>query len=48
MFSNKDNFERKNISRRDFVKLIGAGSLFLGSSALGIPNDRKNIEVRQQ
>jgi hypothetical protein len=43
MFSNKDNFERKNISRRDFVKLMGAGSLFVGLGALGIPNIIKNI-----
>ena len=43
MFSSKDNFERKNISRRDFVKLMGAGSLFVGLGALGIPNMIKNI-----
>jgi hypothetical protein len=43
MFSNKDNFEKKNISRRDFMKLMGAGSLFVGLGALGIPNMIKNI-----
>ena len=43
MFSDKDNFEKKNISRRDFMKLIGAGSLFVGLGALGIPNIIKNI-----
>jgi pimeloyl-ACP methyl ester carboxylesterase len=36
MFSNK-------VSRRDFVKLMGAGSLFVGLGALGIPNIIKNI-----
>ena len=30
-------------SRRDFVKLMGAGSLFVGLNALGIPNIIKNI-----
>ena len=43
MFSCKDNFERKNTSRRDFVKLMGAGSLFVGLGALGISNILKNI-----
>ena len=47
MFSNKDNFEKKNISRRDFMKLMGAGSLFVGLGALGIPNMLKNIEKHQ-
>jgi hypothetical protein len=36
MFSNK-------VSRRDFVKLMGAGSLFVGLGALGIPDIIKNI-----
>jgi pimeloyl-ACP methyl ester carboxylesterase len=36
MFSDK-------VSRRDFVKLMGAGSLFVGLGALGIPNIIKNI-----
>jgi pimeloyl-ACP methyl ester carboxylesterase len=36
MFSDK-------VSRRDFVKLMGAGSLFVGLGALGIPDIIKNI-----
>ena len=44
MFSSKDDFEKKNISRRDFMKLLGAGSLFVGLGAIGIPNILKNIE----
>jgi pimeloyl-ACP methyl ester carboxylesterase len=38
VFSDKDNF-----SRRDFVKMMGAGSLFVGLGILGIPNIFKNI-----
>jgi pimeloyl-ACP methyl ester carboxylesterase len=45
MFSNKDDFENKNISRRDFMKLLGAGSLFVGLGAIGIPNVLKNIKA---
>ena len=45
MFSSKDDFEKKNISRRDFMKLLGAGSLFVGLGAIGIPNILKNIKA---
>ena len=45
MFSSKDDFEKKNISRRDFMKLLGAGSLFVGLGAIGIPNVLKNIKA---
>jgi pimeloyl-ACP methyl ester carboxylesterase len=34
-----------NFSRRDFMKLIGGGSLFLGLGALGIPNLLKTFEA---
>jgi pimeloyl-ACP methyl ester carboxylesterase len=44
MSSDQDDFGKKNISRRAFVKLIGAGSLFVGLGALGIPNVLKNIK----
>jgi pimeloyl-ACP methyl ester carboxylesterase len=35
----------KNISRRDFMKLLGAGSLFVGLGVIGIPNVLKNIKA---
>jgi hypothetical protein len=43
-----NNFGEKKIPRKDFLKIMGAGSLFLGLGALGIPNDLKNIEERQR
>ena len=39
-----DNFGRNIFSRKDFLKLIGAGSLFVGLGALGIPNVLNNIK----
>src|SRR5919106_3480863 len=39
-----DNFGKIDISRRDFMKLIGAGSLIVGLGASGIPNILKNIK----
>jgi pimeloyl-ACP methyl ester carboxylesterase len=39
-----DNFGKIDLSRRDFMKLIGAGSLFVGLGTLGIPNVLKNIK----
>ena len=43
MSENEENL-KKNISRRDFMKIMGAGSLFVGLGALGIPNIFKNIK----
>ena len=44
MFENHDIFGKIDISRRDFMKLIGAGSLFVGLGVSGIPNVLKNIK----
>jgi hypothetical protein len=38
-----NNFDEKKIPRKDFLKIMGAGSLFVGLGALGIPNIIKNI-----
>jgi pimeloyl-ACP methyl ester carboxylesterase len=43
MSDGKDSLKDKPISRRDFLKLMGVGSLFLGLGAFGIPNILKNI-----
>jgi hypothetical protein len=40
---NHGNFGHNIFSRKDFLKLIGAGSLFVGLGTLGIPNVLKNI-----
>jgi pimeloyl-ACP methyl ester carboxylesterase len=45
MFSSEDNFGKKNISRRDFMKLMGAGSLLVGLGVLGIPNVLKTLRA---
>ena len=42
MSTDQDNF-KKEISRKGFLKLMGAGSLFLGLGALGIPNVLKTF-----
>ena len=34
MFPNHDNFGHNIFSRKDFLKLVGAGSLFVGLGAL--------------
>src|SRR5918998_6350706 len=39
----QDSLKNKQISRRQFVKLMGAGSLFLGLGAFGISNVLNNI-----
>src|SRR5215207_6780608 len=44
MFSNFNNFYGKKIPRKDFLKLMGAGSLFVGLGAIGIPNVLNNIK----
>ena len=44
MSTDRDNSE-KNISRRDFMKLMGASSLFVGLGVLGIPNVLKNLKA---
>ena len=38
MSADQDNFGDRKIPRRDFLKLMGAGSLFFGLGALGISN----------
>ena len=43
MSDGKDSLKDKPISRREFLKLMGAGSLFLGLGVFGIPNILKNI-----
>ena len=43
MVENHDIIGKMHVSRRDFMKLIGAGSLFVGLGALGIPNVLNNI-----
>jgi hypothetical protein len=43
MVENRDIFG-KDVSRRDFMKLIGAGSLAVGLGALGIQNVLNNIK----
>src|SRR5918993_458540 len=43
MFDEQDGLKDNQISRREFVKLAGAGTLFLGLSAFGISNILKNI-----
>jgi hypothetical protein len=43
MSENNENLGKIEISRRDFMKLLGAGSLFVGLGAIGIPSILKNI-----
>ena len=43
MSDDQDSLKDKQFSRREFLKLLGAGSLFLGLGAFGIPNILKNI-----
>ena len=38
MSADEDNFDDRKIPRRDFLKLMGAGSLFFGLGALGVSN----------
>jgi hypothetical protein len=39
----QDSLKDKQISRRQFVELMGAGSLFFGLGVFGISNVLKNI-----
>ena len=48
MSDGKDSLKDKPISRREFLKLMGAGSLFLGLGVFGIPNILKTLEKHQQ
>ena len=49
MSDEQDSLKDNQISRREFMKLVGAGSLFLGLGAFGISNVLKNIrEVSAQ
>jgi pimeloyl-ACP methyl ester carboxylesterase len=43
MSDEQDSLKDNQISRREFVKLVGAGTLFLGLGAFGISNFLKNI-----
>jgi pimeloyl-ACP methyl ester carboxylesterase len=43
MSGEKDNFKNLKVSRKDFMKIMGAGSLFLGLGAFAIPNIIKSI-----
>ena len=38
MSADQDNFGDRKIGRKDFLKLMGAGSLFFGLGALGVSN----------
>ncbi|MFL6411812.1 MAG: epoxide hydrolase N-terminal domain-containing protein, partial [Nitrososphaeraceae archaeon] len=43
MSNNQDNLKDGQISRAKFLKLVGAGSMFLGLGAFGISNILNNI-----
>ena len=43
MSDQPDSLKNNQISRRDFMKLAGAGTFVLGLSAFGIPNILNNI-----
>ena len=43
MSDDQDRLKDKQFSRREFLKLLGAGSLSLGLGVFGIPNILKNI-----
>jgi len=44
MFGDQENF-KKEISRKDFIKLMAAGSLFLGLGTFGVSNFLKTFEA---
>src|SRR3954469_5372521 len=43
MYDEQDSLKDNQISRREFMKLAGAGTLFFGLGAFGISNILKNI-----
>ena len=45
MSADQDNFGDRKIGRKDFLKLMGAGSLFFGLGALGISNVLNTFRV---
>jgi hypothetical protein len=44
MSDKQDGLKNEQFSRREFVKLMGAGTMFLGLGAFGISNLLKNIK----
>ena len=44
MSDNQDGLKDKKFSRRQFVKLMGTGTMFLGLGAFGMSNLLKNIK----
>jgi hypothetical protein len=44
MSDKQDGLKNHQFSRRDFVKLVGAGTMFLGLSVFGVSNLLKNIK----
>jgi Stress responsive A/B Barrel Domain len=44
MSDKQDGLKIQQFSRRDFVKLVGAGTMFLGLSVFGVSNLLKNIK----
>lgn len=44
MSDKQDGLKNGQFSRREFVKLMGAGTVFLGLGAFGISNLLKNIK----
>ena len=46
MSDGQDSLKDNKISRRQFIKLVGAGTLFVGLGAFGIPNILKNISIK--
>jgi Ni,Fe-hydrogenase I small subunit len=47
MSDEQDSLKDNKISRRQFIKLVGAGTLFIGLGAFGIPNLLKSYVYRE-
>jgi hypothetical protein len=47
MSDEQDSLKDRQISRAKFLKLVGAGSMFLGLSAFGISNFLKTFSIRE-